>query len=575
MTGVDDRVAAEPLEWESSLWRTALAQFDHALDHAEISQTVSERLRYPERSVLVSVPILLDSGETRVFPALSRPALDDPRPDEGRAPLRPPRLARRVRRARDVDDVEVRAAASARTAAPRAASAATRASSRTGELERLTRRYTAELAPVIGPKEDIPAPDMATNEQTMAWMMDTYSMQMGHAVPEIVTGKPISIGGSIFRHEATGAGVVMVVEPRVPAARLERSPSCAASSRGSARSAAWPRSSSPSAARRWSAIGDYSGGVARPERARRPRALAAWTAERPARSRSSRRRRATVTNAELLELAVRRARARGARGPAHGRERAARAGARWSRRARTGRRRSRRTRSSPSAASPILPDVPDERGRRHRFLLRVGAGHRAAASGTATRSARGSPTRWPTPSTASGRSSEQKRADAARRRARRRASARWRPRSRREGCTRDAIVREAMVAEPTTLESTSSARRGGRAAVAAGRPRSPRHGRGRHARRRRHADDARARGRRRGARPAARRGSSRSQSRRGYTIDADLDVDEAFHQLEEHDLERVPVVEDGRLVGVLSRSVLQRRLAEDEGPESPEEPTAA
>jgi glutamate dehydrogenase (NAD(P)+) len=79
------------------------------------------------------------------------------------------------------------------------------------EIERLTRRYTSELSPVIGPKEDIPAPDMATNEQTMAWMMDTYSMQVGHAVPEIVTGKPISIGGSVFRHEATGVGVVMVI----------------------------------------------------------------------------------------------------------------------------------------------------------------------------------------------------------------------------------------------------------------------------------------------------------------------------------------------------------------------------
>jgi glutamate dehydrogenase (NAD(P)+) len=81
-----------------------------------------------------------------------------------------------------------------------------------GELSRITRRFTAELAPFIGPQVDIPAPDMATNEQTMAWMMDTYSMQQGHAVPEIVTGKPISIGGSVFRHEATGAGVVMVIE---------------------------------------------------------------------------------------------------------------------------------------------------------------------------------------------------------------------------------------------------------------------------------------------------------------------------------------------------------------------------
>jgi glutamate dehydrogenase (NAD(P)+) len=79
------------------------------------------------------------------------------------------------------------------------------------ELEGLTRRFTSDLLPVIGPQEDIAAPDMATNEQTMAWMMDTYSMQVGYAVPEIVTGKPISIGGSVFRHEATGAGVVMVI----------------------------------------------------------------------------------------------------------------------------------------------------------------------------------------------------------------------------------------------------------------------------------------------------------------------------------------------------------------------------
>ena len=84
----------------------------------------------------------------------------------------------------------------------------------------VTRRFTAELLPVIGPQADIPAPDMATDEQTMAWMMDTYSMQVGHAVPEIVTGKPLSIGGSVFRAEATGAGVVMVIERACAAARL-------------------------------------------------------------------------------------------------------------------------------------------------------------------------------------------------------------------------------------------------------------------------------------------------------------------------------------------------------------------
>ena len=100
MTGVDDRVAAEPLEWESSLWRTALAQFDHALDHAEISQTVSERLRYPERSVLVSVPILLDSGETRVFPAIAsstRRSSARPRAGSAMTPTSPSASAPRSR----------------------------------------------------------------------------------------------------------------------------------------------------------------------------------------------------------------------------------------------------------------------------------------------------------------------------------------------------------------------------------------------------------------------------------------------------------------------------------------------
>src|SRR5215216_8056385 len=80
------------------------------------------------------------------------------------------------------------------------------------EIERLTRRMTTELLHIIGPEEDIPAPNMASNAQTMAWIMDTYSMQVGYAVPEIVTGKPIAIGGSVFRREATGGGVVMVIE---------------------------------------------------------------------------------------------------------------------------------------------------------------------------------------------------------------------------------------------------------------------------------------------------------------------------------------------------------------------------
>ena len=102
----------------------------------------------------------------------------------------------------------------------------------------MTRRYTIELRPVIGPEEDIPAPDMATNEKTMAWIMDTYSMVEGYAVPEIVTGKPVSIGGSVFRREATGAGVgVVVVSEPANGSRAGRSRSSVASSRATATSA--------------------------------------------------------------------------------------------------------------------------------------------------------------------------------------------------------------------------------------------------------------------------------------------------------------------------------------------------
>jgi glutamate dehydrogenase (NAD(P)+) len=76
-----------------------------------------------------------------------------------------------------------------------------------GETERLTRRYTSEIINLLGPDKDIPAPDMYTNEQTMAWIMDTYSINVGHTVPSVVTGKPVSIGGSLGRTEATGRGV--------------------------------------------------------------------------------------------------------------------------------------------------------------------------------------------------------------------------------------------------------------------------------------------------------------------------------------------------------------------------------
>jgi glutamate dehydrogenase (NAD(P)+) len=178
--------------------------------HAGIHEELAERLRYPERSIIVSCPVRMDDGRRVVFPgyrvqhsSVIGPTKGGIRYDEEVTLGECAALAVWMTWKCALLRLPYGGAKGGVRCSPRALSA--------GELERLTRRYTSELLPVIGPQEDIPAPDMATNEQTMAWMMDTYSMQRGFAVPGIVTGKPIAIGGSVFRHEATGAGVVMVV----------------------------------------------------------------------------------------------------------------------------------------------------------------------------------------------------------------------------------------------------------------------------------------------------------------------------------------------------------------------------
>ena len=199
------------LEWDTPLFRMALGQFEQALEHADVPDFVSERLRVPERSTIVGVPIRRDDGSFTVFPGyrvqhstVLGPTKGgiryDPHVDLGECAA----LAMWMTWKCALLKLPYGGAKGGVRCNPRELSG--------DELQRLTRRLTVELLPVIGPEEDIPAPDMATNEQTMAWIMDTYSMQVGHAVPEIVTGKPITIGGSVFRREATGAGVVMVIE---------------------------------------------------------------------------------------------------------------------------------------------------------------------------------------------------------------------------------------------------------------------------------------------------------------------------------------------------------------------------
>ncbi len=210
MASQPEALGGAHLEWDTPLYRTAVAQFDQATEASDIEDDVAERLRFPERAIIVSIPVRMDDGRRVVFPgyrvqhsSILGPTKGGIRYDEEVTLGECAALAMWMTWKCALLRLPYGGAKGGVRCDPRALSS--------GEIERLTRRFTSELLPVIGPQADIAAPDMATNEQTMAWMMDTYSMQRGYAVPEIVTGKPIAIGGSVFRHEATGAGVVMVI----------------------------------------------------------------------------------------------------------------------------------------------------------------------------------------------------------------------------------------------------------------------------------------------------------------------------------------------------------------------------
>jgi glutamate dehydrogenase (NAD(P)+) len=168
-----------------------------------------ERLKLPQRSLVVSIPVRMDDGHVEVFTGY-RVQHDSSRgPSKGGIRYHP-----------DVNLGEVAALAMWMTwkcalaglpyGGAKGGVAVTPKQLSSAELQRLTRRYAAEIFPLIGPDKDVPAPDVGTDAQIMAWMMDTYSQQVGFAVPGVVTGKPLSIGGSLGREEATGRGVVYV-----------------------------------------------------------------------------------------------------------------------------------------------------------------------------------------------------------------------------------------------------------------------------------------------------------------------------------------------------------------------------
>jgi glutamate dehydrogenase (NAD(P)+) len=198
------------IEWRSPANEMAVQQFDSAAATLNLDTNVAGRLRRPERAMIVSVPTRMDDGRVHVFTGYRVQHNDVLGPFKGGVRYHPA-----------VNLGEVSALAMWMTwkcslvglplGGAKGGIACDPAELSRQELQSMTRRFTAEILNFIGPDVDIPAPDMGTNEQVMAWIMDTYSQHKGHAVPEVVTGKPVAIGGTLGRREATGRGVVYCI----------------------------------------------------------------------------------------------------------------------------------------------------------------------------------------------------------------------------------------------------------------------------------------------------------------------------------------------------------------------------
>lgn len=195
-------------------------QFDLAAEYLKLDPGLRQILRTPKRVLEVSIPTKMDNGQVKVFTGFRVQHNVARGPAKGGIRYHP-----------GVNLDEVKALASWMTWKTATVNVPygggkggvicdPKRMSKT-EIERMTRRFTAEIAPIIGPQDDIPAPDVSTDAQTMAWLMDTYSMMQGRAVPAVVTGKPIALGGSEGRNEATARGVLFTLEE---ACKLKRFP---------------------------------------------------------------------------------------------------------------------------------------------------------------------------------------------------------------------------------------------------------------------------------------------------------------------------------------------------------------
>ncbi len=203
------KVAEHMEAHDGNPWRQAMEQLDRAGRAMKLEPFALERLRHCKRILTVSVPVKMDDGRVEVFEGYRIQHNMDRGPAKGGIRYHPQVSLDEVKALSfwmtmkcAVVNLPYGGAKGGIICDPKKMSK--------GELERLTRRYTAEISIIIGPDKDIPAPDVNTNEQVMAWVMDTYSMTLGYSCPGVVTGKPLEIGGSLGRREATGRGVFYV-----------------------------------------------------------------------------------------------------------------------------------------------------------------------------------------------------------------------------------------------------------------------------------------------------------------------------------------------------------------------------
>ncbi len=212
---------AQTLEQESNPWEQQAARFNLAAEKLKLDEGLWRVLRQPNREIIVHIPVNMDNGQLEVFTGYRVQHSIARGPAKGG-----------VRYSPDVTLDEVRALASWMTwkcavvnipfGGAKGGIICDPKNMSRGELERMTRRYTSELIEFIGPEKDVPAPDVNTNEQTMAWMMDTYSMHMRQTVTAVVTGKPLNMGGSRGRREATGRGVMIICDESIKKNNMTR-----------------------------------------------------------------------------------------------------------------------------------------------------------------------------------------------------------------------------------------------------------------------------------------------------------------------------------------------------------------